>query len=176
MKKINGTLISWIRTAIRKNRARSFVKNAKAWKETSQAVSVAMDNALHDPSIAEGDIGYLIDQVDRMLLHLGFYFSDSMGILKRRNPELARRFERASQQVIVVRNKMTIFLIRSQGPGPMSGEEPDEETRNIYYYRALDEVGFYARDLMAELDRQLTIIWMELQQVINQEEALVMNR
>jgi hypothetical protein len=135
-----------------------------------------MDRALHDRSIVEDDIGSVIDQVDRMLLHLGFYFSDSMGTLRRRNPDLARRFKRTSQQVFVVRNKMTVFLIRSQGPGPMSGEETDEETRNIYYYQALDEVGFYARDLMAELDRQLTIVWMELQQVINQEEALVMNR
>ena len=168
-------LFSRIRTSIRKNRARSFIKNARAWKETSQAVSEAMDHALHDPSIAEGDIGYLIDQVDRMLLHLGFYFSDSMGTLQRLNPDLARRFKRTSQQVFVVRNKMTVFLIRSQGPGPMSGEEPDEDTRNIYYYKALDEVGFYARDLMAELNRQLTVIWIELQQVISQEEALVLN-
>lgn len=168
-------MLNWIRLTLARNRARSFVRNALAWKETSKAISQMMDKALHDRSIAEGDIGYVIEQVDRMLFHLGFYFSDSMGILKRRNPELARRFERASQQVFVVRNKMTVFLIRSQGPGPMSGEEPDEETRNIYYYQALDEVGFYARDLMAELDRQLTIVWIELQQVINQEEALVIN-
>lgn len=170
------TMLNWIRSTLARKRARSFVENARAWKETSKAVLQVMDRALHDRSIVEDDIGSVIDQVDRMLLHLGFYFSDSMGTLRRRNPDLARRFKRTSQQVFVVRNKMTVFLIRSQGPGPMSGEETDEETRNIYYYQALDEVGFYARDLMAELDRQLTIVWMELQQVINQEEALVMNR
>jgi hypothetical protein len=169
-------MLNWIRSTLARKRARSFVENARAWKETSKAVLQVMDRALHDRSIVEDDIGSVIDQVDRMLLHLGFYFSDSMGTLRRRNPDLARRFKRTSQQVFVVRNKMTVFLIRSQGPGPMSGEETDEETRNIYYYQALDEVGFYARDLMAELDRQLTIVWMELQQVINQEEALVMNR
>ena len=164
-------MLGRVKATVARNRARSFVKNARAWNETSKAISQVMDRALHDRSFVEGDIGYVIDQVARMLFHLGIYFSDSLGTKKRRNPDLARRIKRTSQQVFVVRNEMAVLLIRAQGPGPMSGEDPDEETRNIYYYQALDEVGFYARDLMAELERQLNIVWMELQQVITQEES-----
>jgi hypothetical protein len=165
-------MLHWIRSTLARNRARAFVKNARAWNETNKAILQLMDRALHDRSFVEGDIGYVIDQVDRLLFHMGLYSSDSMGTLKRRNPDLARRFKGASQQVFEVRNKMAVFLIRAQGPGPMSGQEPNEETRNIYYYQALGEVGFSARDLIAELDRQLSIVWMEIQQVITQEESL----
>ncbi len=129
-----------------------------------------MGDALHDQSVSANDIGYVIDQVDRMLFDLGFYITDSMGTLRRRNPELALRFDQISQQVYVVRNHMTVFLIRSQGPGPISGEEPGEETRLIFYYQALDEVGFNARNLRSDLDRELKLIWKELQKLIIQEQ------
>jgi hypothetical protein len=129
-----------------------------------------MGDALHDQSIIKQDIGSAIDTVDRMLLHLGFYIPDSLGTLRRRNPDLAQRFDAVTKQIYQLRNETTIFLIRSQGPGPMSGDEPNEETRMIYYYQALDEVGFKARDLKANLDRELNVIWQDLQKIINQEE------
>ena len=61
----------------------------RAWYLTCRAVSALMGDALHDQSTIKQDIGYEIDQVDRMLLHLGFYILDSSGTLKRRNPDLA---------------------------------------------------------------------------------------
>jgi hypothetical protein len=54
----------------------------------------------------------------------------------------------------------------------MSGEEPNEEARLVYYYRALDEVGFKARDLKKELDQELRSIWPELQVLIVQAESI----
>jgi len=151
-------MFSRIRTTIQRNRARAFVKNAHAWYLTCRDVSALMGDALHDQSIITKDIGYEIDQVDRMLLHLGFYIPDSLGTLKRRNPDLAQRFDEVTQQVYQLRNQTTIFLIRSQDPGPMSGDELDEGVSMIYYYRALEEVGFKARDLKDDLDRELKFI------------------
>ena len=86
-----------------------------------------MADALHDQSAAANDIGYVIDQVDRMLFRLGFYFIDSMGTLMRHNQDLAKRFDKVNQQVYVVHNEMTVFQIRSQGPGHMSGDQPNED-------------------------------------------------
>ena len=173
MRDICEIMLKRIRSIIARNRARSFVNNAHAWYVTCSDITRVMGDALHDPSIAAKDIGYIIDQVDLMLFHLGFYITDSISTLKRCSPDLARRFDLVSQQVYVARNKMTIFLIRSQGPGPMSGQETDEDTRLIYYYQALDEVGFAARDLQRDLERDLNTIWQDLQKFISQEEFAV---
>lgn len=131
-----------------------------------------MGDALHDQSIIKQDIGSAIDQVDRMLLHLGFYIPDALGTLRRRNPDLAQRFDAVTKQVFQLRNETTIFLIRSQGPGPMSGDQPDNESSMIYYYQALEEIGFKARDMKEDLDRNLKLIWGDLQKVIIQEEMV----
>lgn len=169
-------MLSWIMTTLQRNRARAFVDNVYAWYQTTRDVSAVMEKALHDQAVLEQDIGSVIDNVDRMVLHLGFYMPDSMGTLRRRNPELAQRFEHVSQQIVVVRNAMTSFLIRSQGPGPMAGEAPDEEARTVYYYRALNEVGFRARDLMRDLDREIELIWKDLEQVITSEQLVADSR
>jgi hypothetical protein len=159
-------------TKIEKKRAQSFVENARAWYQTCNDVSEVMGEALHDHSVVNKDIGYIIDAADHLLLHLRFTIPNSLGTLRRRNPQLAQRFDKASQLVYRLRNETTRFLIRSQGPGPMAGDEPDEEARVIYYYRALDEVGFHARDLKMELDRELKFIWRDLQKVITQMELV----
>ena len=107
-----------------------------------------------------------------MLFHLRFFIPDSLGTLRRRNPELAQRFDEACQQIFRLRNETTSFLIRSQGPGPMTGDEPDDETRIVYYYQALEEVGFNARDIKTNFDRELKSIWRDLQKIIAQEEIV----
>jgi hypothetical protein len=157
---------------IEKNRARSFVENARAWYKTCNEISEVMGDALHDQSVIHKDIGYIIDAADRMLFHLRYYIPDSLAILRRRNPELAQRFDRACQQIYRLRNETTSFLIRSQGPGPLSGDSPDDEARIIYYYQALEEVGFNARQLKSDFDRELKSIWRDLNLIIAQEEAL----
>jgi hypothetical protein len=165
-------MLSWIRTTIERKRARSFVTNVHAWYQTCIEVSEVMDDALHDQSIIKKDIGYIIDTADRILFHLRFYIPDSLGTLRRRNPELAQRFDIACQHIFRLRNATTSFLIRSQGPGPMTGDEPENEVRIIYYYQALEEVGFDARELKTNFDRELKSIWHDLQKIIVQEEIV----
>ncbi len=131
-------MLSWIRTTIQRNRARAFVIYAPAWYFTCLDASKVMGDALHNQSIIKQDIGSVIDQVDRMLLQLGFNIPDSLGTLRMRNPDLAKRFDAVTKQIYQLRNETTIFLIRSQGSGPMSGEEPDEDVRMVYYYQAFN--------------------------------------
>jgi hypothetical protein len=161
-----------LRKKIEKKRAQSFLDNVHAWYQTSSEISEVMGMALHDQSVLQADIGYIIDAADRMLFHLRSYIPNSLGILRRSNPELARRFDQASQQLIQLRNETTRFLIRSQGPGPMSGDEPDDEARILYYYQALEEVGFNARDMKSDFDLELKSIWNDLQLIIVQEKAV----
>ena len=166
-------MLHHLRKKIEKKRAQSFVENARAWYQTCSEVSEVMGDALHDQSVIHKDIGYIIDAAVRMLSHMRFFIPASLDILRRRNPELAQRFDKVSQLVYRLRNETTSFLIRSQGPGSMSGVEANEDERVIYYYRALDEVGFHARDLKMYLDRELKFIWQELQMIIVKEEAAV---
>jgi hypothetical protein len=161
-----------LRKKIEKKRAQSFLDNVRAWYQTSSEISEVMGMALHNQSVIQADIGYIIDAADRMLFRLRSYIPVSLGILRRRNPNLAQRFDKASQQLYQLRNETTRFLIRSQGPGPMSGDDPDDEARILYYYQALDEVGFNARDIKSDFDRELKSIWNDLQLIIVQEKAI----
>lgn len=157
---------------LERRRARSFIESVHAWYQTSIEVSDVMGDALHDSEVAKKEIGFVIDKADRMLFSLDHYIPTARGGLRRRNPDLANRLEKSCQKIYLLRNEMTRFLIRSQGPGPMSGEEPDDETRLVYYYRALNEVGFKARDLKKELDLEIRSIWRELQILIVQAERI----
>ena len=165
-------MLKWVRTNIERKRAQSFVENTRAWYQTCKDVSEVVGDALHDQSIIDKDIGYMVDDVDQLLFQLRFYIPDSLGTLRRWNPEIAQRFDNANRLIFWLRNETTRFLIRSQGPGSMSGDESDDETMMIYYYRALEEAGFKARDLKVDLDRELGFIWRELQSVIMQAERV----
>ena len=165
-------MLKWVRTNIERKRAQSFVENTRAWYQTCKDVSEVVGDALHDQSIIDKDIGYMVDDVDQLLFQLRFYIPDSLGTLRRWNPEIAQRFDNANRLIFWLRNETTRFLIRSQGPGSMSGDESDDGTLIIYYYRALEEAGFKARDLKVDLDRELGFIWRELQSVIMQAERV----
>jgi len=165
-------MLARIKTKLEKKRAQSFLSSVHAWHQTCEDASAVIDDALHDQTIIRKDIGYIVESTDRLLFNLRYYIPDSLGTLKRRNPQLARRFDLACQQLFLLRNATTSFLIRSQGPGPLSGDDPDEDTRMIYYYRALEEVGFKARDLKKDLDRELQYIWRDLQSIIHQEQLV----
>lgn len=165
-------MLKWIRTKIERKRAQSFVENTRAWYQTCKDISEVVGDALHDQSIADKDIGYMVDGVDRLLFQLRIYIPDSLGTLRRWNPELAQRFDNANRLIFRLRNETTRFLIRSQGPGSMSGNESDDGTLIIYYYRALEEAGFKVRDLKVDLDRELGFIWRDLQSVIMQAERV----
>lgn len=157
---------------IERRRARSFVNNVRAWYQTCSDVSEVIGEILYDDKIGKMDIGYVIGHVDRLLLTLRYCIPEVQGGLKRWNLDLAKRLEMTSQLVYRLRNQATSFLIRSQGPGPMTGYEPDEGERLVYYYQALNEVGFQARDIKKDLDGELKSIWRELQNFILKAELI----
>lgn len=165
-------MLARIKTKLKKKRAQLFLTSVYGWHQTCEDVSAVIDDALHDQSIIREDIGYIVDNTDKKLSNLRYFIPDSLGTIKRRNPQLARRFDLACQRIFLLRNTTTSFLIRSQGPGPMLGDDPDEGIRMMYYYRALEEVGFKARDLKKDLDRELQNIWRDLQSIILQEQLV----
>jgi hypothetical protein len=169
-------MLSWLSERIEKRRAQTFVDSIPEWYQTCNQVSKLIGDALHEEPIARQDIGVVIDKADRLLMKLGFYIPSAHGLLRRRNPDLARRFDITSQQVFRLRNETTRFLIRSQGPGLGAYGDADGEMRLVYYYRALEEVGFKARQIKRELDQELKSIWNELQVMLIQTERMLANQ
>jgi hypothetical protein len=159
-----------------KRRARTFLDSVPAWYRTCNQVSKIIGDALHDEAITRQDIGAVIDKADRLLMNLGFYIPEAHGLLRKRNPELARRFDDTSQKVFRLRNETTRFLIRSQGPGIIREDESDNGMRQVYYYRALEEAGFKARKIHRDLDKELQSIWREMQVMMIQAERTIANQ
>lgn len=160
---------------IERRRARSFLEGVRGWYQTCNQISVELGNALDDREITRQDIGAIIDKADRLLINLGIYIPETKGLLRRRDPQLADRVERASRQVVQLRNEAARFLIRSQGPSPSSKNQSSDFLRQLYYYRALEEAGFKAREIKHHFDRDLRAIWRELQVIIIQTERMLAN-
>lgn len=160
---------------IERKRAESFLESIRGWYQTCNQISTEIGEALHDQNITHQDIGAVIDKADRLLMNLSIYVPEARGLLRRRNPQLAQRVDLASRQVVQLRNEATRFLIRSQGPGPLANGEFSELLRPFYYYRALDEAGFKAREIKRRLDQDLKAIWQDLQIIIVQTEIMLTN-
>jgi hypothetical protein len=161
---------------LEKRRAQSLLESVGAWYRTCNQVSKIFGEALHDEAVIRQDIGIVIDKADRLLMNLGFYIPDAIKVLRRRNPILARRFDNTSQQIYRLRNETTRFLIRAQGPGLIEANDSNREMHLIYYYRALEEVGFKARQIKRDLDQELKSIWRDLQVVMILAERTLANQ
>jgi hypothetical protein len=147
------------------------LENVQGWRETCDQVTGICGQVLYDESVLQGDIGVALDRADRLLFQVRNYTSEARRLLRRREPDLAARLNQASNRVFELRNATTRFLIRCQGPGPLSGDRSDDATRRGYYDRALQEIGFNARQLHGEVEGELTAIGRALSSLIAQIET-----
>jgi len=149
---------------IEKKRMKSFVVNIQDWYKTCSLLTKTYGVVLYDQSAFDADIGIMLDKTDRLLFQLGSYTSDALGLLRRKEPALAKKVNDLSTQVYRLRNGTTSFLIRSQGAMLFTGGESRQESLGGQaYYQALEEVGFTARQLQRELEKELKEIWVDLQ-------------
>jgi hypothetical protein len=153
-----------ILTRIEKNRTKKFVVNIQAWYKTCSLLTKTYGDALYDQYAFDADIGIMLEKTDRMLFQLGTYTSDALGLLRHKEPTLAKKVDNLSTQVYRLRNGTTSFLLRSQGPLLLSDAEHRQERKGGQaYYRALEEIGFATRRLQRELEKELNDLWVELQ-------------
>lgn len=135
------------------------------WYNTCLKVSEICGDALHNEALIRADIGTVLDKMDRMLFQFRNDASDVRKAVQRFDQSLARRVERMTQQVFELRNATAKFLIRAQGPNPFAKSDQEGDSGAQYYQRALDEVGFKARQVKTELDRELVVLWAELEKM-----------
>jgi len=159
----------------RKREAREFSEHAAAWHKTCQSISEAYVDVLGDAEAAQPDIGVVLDKTDRMLFSLRDHLSALRSPLARRNQGLAVRVLKATERLFELRNQTTRFLIRSQGPTPPFLRETPHSPGldQAYYYKAMQEVGFEARQAARDLSKELKSIWSELRLLVGEADELV---
>lgn len=136
------------------------------WYNTCRRVSEICGDALHDVELVDGDIGAVLDKADRML----FQFRNDAGDVRRSiqllDRQLAGRVDATTRRVFELRNATAKFLIRAQGPSPFARQGMESDMSQRYYHRALEEAGFEARRLKNELDKEIELLWDELDKLI----------
>jgi hypothetical protein len=136
------------------------------WYNTCLRVSEICGEALHDEELIRADIGTVLDKADRMLFQFRNDAGDVRKVVQRYDANLAGSVERLTQQVYELRNITAKFLIRAQGPSPFAKSVLEGESGSQYYQRALEEVGFTARQMKTTLDQDLTALWLELEKLM----------
>jgi len=157
-----------------KNRTKKFVVNIQAWYKTCSLLTKTYGDALYDQYALDEDIGLTLEKTDRMLFQLSAYTSDALGLLRHKEPTLAKKVNNLSTKVYRLRNGTTSFLLRTHGSLIINSTEGRQErTGSQAYYRALDEIGFTTRRLQRDLEKELKEIWAELQgPILTAEQSL----
>jgi hypothetical protein len=168
-------VFDWLLNRLRKRQSLHFLEDSHAWYQACTAVSRACADALSNESIAETDIGVVLDRTDRTLFGLRSHAAGIRRPLRQRNAALARRVADASEQIFRLRNQTSRFLIRCQGPlSPAIVNDP--EGRRVHYTRAMQDFGLEARRMQRELEMELQSIWREMQSLRLEAERLAANQ
>jgi uncharacterized protein YoxC len=144
-------------------RTQSMLTNVHMWFDHCKQVSELLDETIFDEDISASQIRVVLDRTDRMLFALRVSTTDARGSVKRIDRDLAERIATVSQSVFELRNHAVRFLIRCNGPEPMRDEQLQESQRQYYYQKALEEIGFSARQKSDAVKRELDLLWTDLQ-------------
>jgi hypothetical protein len=168
-------MLDTIRKFFRKREARDFSENATGWHAVCQTISEMYVEVLHDDNPTRSDIGVVLDKTDRMLFALRDHLSALRPPLNRRDRELTKRVNKASEHLYELRNKTARFLIRAQGHTPTFMREgtTSPEVEQTYYLKAMQEVGFDARQAALALRKELKGIWEELFPLVSEADQLI---
>jgi hypothetical protein len=164
----------WSTALVQRRRAQRFAENARAWYEDCQIILSTCGDALYDQNVGSIDLHAVFGRIDDMLrFGLREQIPIVRRVLRRGNPDLARRFREASTKVISLRNETLRFLLHCQAPGPFpTNGSAAGIPQQVAHYRALDEVGFAARQLTEEVNGELQSTWAEVRGLVIQAERV----
>jgi hypothetical protein len=156
-----------IREALEKRRAQSFLDSSHSWHAACAGVIAICGQVLGEETIHQRDIGASLDRADRLLFQLRNHASEMRGLLSRGDPDLAKKVGLTTNRVFELRNETARFLIRCQGPDPVSGAQFDAAARRLFYDRAMQEIGFSARQMHAAVQAEFLATWGGLESLIS---------
>ena len=154
----------------RRREAGEFSASAQGWHSVCQSIVEIYVETLNEENPDQPDIGVVLDKTDRMLFQVRDHLAALRPALNRRDRALAKRVSKASERLYEVRNMTARFLIRAQGHTPhfLRQQDLSEDAQQVYYYKAMQEVGFEARQAAIELRKELKAIWILLQALFSE--------
>lgn len=148
-------------------RAAEAEDDLRGWHAACDEVLQACLQSLGDARLPQGEIGVVLDRIDRTLFRLRDTGSAAEGTLRSASPELGRRLRRISEGVVEVRNETVRYLIRAQGSTPAYLRSAGGEDRLLDgFERAQAETGWPARQRALAVERDLRQVWADLQPVL----------
>jgi len=159
----------------RKREAGEFTYRAASWHQACQSIVGMYIDALNDEEAAGPDIGVVLDKTDRMLYQVRDHLGALRPALNRRDRALSKRVNKAAERLYEVRNMTAKFLIRAQGHTPhfLRQQEMSDDAQVAYRYKAMDEVGFEARQAAIALQTELKDIWTILHVMVGEADELL---
>jgi hypothetical protein len=148
-------------------RAAEAEADLRGWHDACDETLQACLRSLGDAQLPRGEIGVVLDRIDRTLFRLRNHGSGAEGCLRGKLPDLGRRVRQISEDIVQLRNETVRYLIRAQGPTPSflgGGSQPDRAQDS--YERALAEIGRPARQRALGLERELSRAWTDLQPLL----------
>ena len=139
----------------------------RGWHAACDETLQACLTSLGDARLPRGEIGVVLDRIDRTLFRLRDTGSAAEGYLRGTSPELGRRLRQVSESAVELRNETVRYLIRAQGPTPAylrTGREPDRVPERSEL--PLAQIGRSARQRALALERDLRQLWADLQPVL----------
>ncbi len=159
-------LLKGLMDRFERRRVQEMLDILPVWYNTCLRVSEICGEALQDTDLVQGDIGVVLDKADRMLFQFRNDAGDVRRAVRRYDQQLALRVETMTRQVFELRNATAKFLIRAQGPSPFAKGGTDRGASEIYYHRALEESGYQARKIKTELDKDIQLLWADLEKLM----------
>ena len=137
------------------------------WYAACDETLQACLRSLGDAQLPRGEIGVVLDRIDRTLFRLRDTGSGAQGYLRGTSPELGRRLRQVSEGLVELRNETVRYLIRAQGSTPSylargSGADGARDS----FEQAQAEIGRPARQRALDLERDLRQVWADLQPIL----------
>ena len=160
-------VLRWFLHPFQSRRAAEAEADLRGWHAACDETLQACLGSLADSQLPRGEIGVVLDRIDRTLFRLRDSGSGAQSYLRGTSPDLGRRLRQTSEGIVQLRNETARYLIRAQGPTPSylgGGRQPEGSREG--YERALAEIGRPARQRALGLERELRQVWTELQPLL----------
>lgn len=145
----------------KRRRAEALLNGLLAWREAFNTVIHICHRAFHEEATLQGDIGELLDHLDRQLFRFSTCTGDARRALFWRDRRLSNEIARLSRQIYVLRNLTVHFLIHAQGR-----VGPAKRFRSLAEDHDLQDLGLQGRALIRQLDADLLALWKDLQALL----------
>ena len=163
-----GNVLQQLTERFEQRRLQNLEQSLHIWYQSSIAILHMCAQALDKEWLVQDDIGVLLDKADRKLFQFRNDATDARRALSRYDRDLSQRVAAITQSVYELRNNTASYLIRTRGPDPFAGHPKEVQPIGAVNDGVIKEVALKARQLQLTVERELQVLWPELERLISQ--------